>query len=71
MLTLHRRTSPARTLVSALAVAIVLLTARSTGRAATGALGDLADLFARGEILQDRNGDGIVDFVNCRIVVAA
>src|SRR5262245_38137697 len=30
---------------------------------------DLATLFAPGGILQDRNGDGIVDFVNARLVL--
>ncbi len=30
---------------------------------------DLATLFAPGGILQDRNGDGVVDFVNARLVL--
>jgi zinc carboxypeptidase len=30
---------------------------------------DLATLFAPGGILQDRNGDGVIDFVNARIVL--
>src|SRR5712692_9440383 len=30
---------------------------------------DLAALFTPGDVLQDRNGDGVVDFVNARIVL--
>src|SRR4051812_17381897 len=31
---------------------------------------DLATLFAPGGILQDRNGDGVIDFVNAHIVLS-
>ncbi len=31
---------------------------------------DLASLFTPGSVLQDRNGDGFVDFINARIVLA-
>ena len=30
---------------------------------------DLATLFAPGGLLQDRNGDGVIDFVNARVVL--
>src|SRR3989304_3496822 len=30
---------------------------------------DLAALFAPGGLLQDRNGDGVIDFVNARVVL--
>ena len=30
---------------------------------------DLATIFAAGDLLQDRNGDGVIDFVNARIVL--
>ena len=30
---------------------------------------DLATLFATGSVLQDRNGDGVIDFVNARVVL--
>src|SRR5262245_24411089 len=35
------------------------------------ALRDLGDAFNRGLYLQDRNGDGVVDFIAARIVVPA
>lgn len=36
---------------------------------APGLSADLATLFAPGGILQDRNGDGVIDFINARIVL--
>src|SRR5262245_26875673 len=68
MQTVHNRTRRACALVSAL---VVLFAVRNTSRAVGTSLADVGDLFAKGEILQDRNGDGIIDFINCRIVVAA
>src|SRR5690348_9966256 len=35
----------------------------------SGVMGDLSTLFAPGQLLQDKNGDGFVDFVNARIVL--
>src|SRR5690349_378170 len=32
---------------------------------------DLAQLFQKGALFQDRNGDGVIDFVSARLVVAA
>src|ERR1700676_3181693 len=53
-------------------VASVLLIAPGTAvwtqQAPTGRA-DLATIFTPGDVLQDRNGDGIVDFVNARIVL--
>ncbi len=37
--------------------------------AAQGAPASLAQLFERGPIFQDRNGDGVIDFVNARMVL--
>jgi hypothetical protein len=37
---------------------------------APGRLADLATIFTLGDVLQDRNGDGFVDFVHARIVLA-
>ncbi len=36
---------------------------------ASGAIGGLEAVFSEGAILQDRNGDGIIDFIHARIVV--
>src|SRR5436190_1145573 len=36
---------------------------------APGRHADLATIFTPGDVLQDRNGDGVVDFVNARIVL--
>ena len=38
-------------------------------RQAPSRLADLATIFTPGEVLQDRNGDGVIDFVNARIVL--
>ena len=50
---------------------IVLIAPRTSVQTqqAPGPAADLATLFAPGGILQDRNGDGVIDFVNARIVL--
>jgi hypothetical protein len=53
-------------------VASVLLIAPGTAvrtQQAPAGHADLATIFTPGDVLQDRNGDGIVDFVNARIVM--
>src|SRR5436190_17193259 len=53
-------------------VAAVVLTASLTygdTQQAAGQPADLAALFAPGGLLQDRNGDGVIDFVNARLVM--
>ena len=52
-------------------VAIVLIVPASgvqTQQASTSP-DDLATLFAPGGMLQDKNGDGVIDFVNARVVM--
>ena len=55
-------------------VLLVVLLAGAAGRSAPGDAvvpAALADLFKPGGALQDRNGDGAIDFVDARIVLAA
>ena len=49
---------------------LLLATIGASG-SAFGAIGGLQALFAEGDILQDRNGDGVIDFIHVRIVVPA
>ena len=56
--------------------ALALLYSASAGKAqpessAGGSLAGLEDVFAPGVFLEDRNGDGVVDFINARIVLPA
>ena len=56
--------------------ALALLYSASAGKAqpessAGGSLASLEDVFAPGVFLEDRNGDGVVDFINARIVLPA
>jgi hypothetical protein len=52
--------------------AIALIGPRTSVQTQQGATAspDLATLFTPGGILQDRNGDGVIDFVNARFVLA-
>ena len=51
--------------------AIVLMAPHGYAQAqpAPGSSADLAALFAPGGLLSDRNGDGVVDFVNARVAM--
>src|SRR5580704_9992574 len=53
------------------AAALVLIVPRAAVQTqrAPSAPADLATLFAPGGALQDRNGDGVIDFVNARVVL--
>src|SRR5215510_8461726 len=52
-------------------VLVFLVTAGAVGRTQTApARVALADFFKPGVVLQDRNGDGVVDFINARIALA-
>ena len=56
--------------------ALALLYSASAGKAqpdssSGGSLAGLEDVFAPGVFLEDRNGDGVVDFINARIVLPA
>ena len=56
--------------------ALVLLYSAPAGKAQQDtepgvSLGGLEDVFAPGVFLEDRNGDGVVDFINARIVLPA
>ena len=53
------------------AAAIVLIAPRAAVQTqrAPSPPADLATLFAPGGVLQDRNGDGVIDFVNARVVL--
>src|SRR3954449_1301678 len=56
-----------RTLVLVVAVAGSSVTRTAPGDTMPAAL---ADFFHQGVVLQDRNGDGVIDFVDARIVLA-
>jgi Zinc carboxypeptidase len=51
------------------AIALIVPRAAVQTQPAPNTAADLATLFAPGGVLQDRNGDGVVDFVNARIVL--
>src|SRR5580693_2652048 len=53
------------------AAALVLIAPRAAVQTqrAPSPPADLATLFAPGGALQDRNGDGVIDFVNARVVL--
>src|SRR6185295_16987864 len=55
-----------------LVVIVVIATAGAIGRTAPAetSAASLAELFKPGVMLQDRNGDGAIDFVDARIVLA-
>ncbi len=56
------------------AVSLVLLLvsgARPATQAGGDAVGGLPAFFRAGGVLQDRNGDGVIDFVNARLVLGA
>jgi len=64
--------------ITRLAASVLLVTAlvalpgaRVATQAAPPTVLDLASLFKPGPILQDRNGDGVVDFVDARLVLGA
>ena len=58
--------------VSVLAAAVpTALRAQAATPAARDTTHDLGNLLAPGYILQDRNGDGVIDFVNAKIVLPA
>ena len=51
------------------APAVLLLNLSAAGGQALPQSGDLSALWKPGGILQDRNGDGVIDFVDARIIV--
>ena len=42
---------------------------RETSSTVRGAAAGISDLLKAGVVLQDRNGDGVVDFINARVVL--
>ncbi len=61
----------ARTLLAVLLLAPFAPAAAQSTRSAPEAVHDLRNVFAPGYILQDRNADGVIDFVNVKIVLPA
>src|SRR3990172_9529457 len=51
------------------AIALMAPCGEAQAQPAPGTSADLAALFAPGGLLQDRNGDGVIDFVNARVVL--